>query len=133
MKQIDSLRATTTANIAAINAEMDAKVGEAQLQETIAQNQKLSGDLTTALGNFQATTPAQAQVAADLSAATADGKLTAEELSRLSGQLKTLGGSFNTTIQGNTQLVDKLLAEVESLAAKQKAQDARIEGLKNRR
>lgn len=44
-----------------------------------------------------------------------------------------MGGSFNTTIQGNTQLVDKLIAAVEDLAAKQKAQEAKIDGLRNRR
>jgi hypothetical protein len=129
----DEMLVVANANIGAINAELEAKTGDAQIQETIAANQKLTGDLTKALGDFQATTPAQAQAAADLSTALADGKLTTEELARLSGQLATLGGSFNVTVQGNTRLVDNLIAAVDDLAAKQKAQEARIEGLKNRR
>lgn len=131
--QYDQMIVAANANISAINAELEAKSGDALLQEAIAANQKLTGDLTGALAEFQATTPAQAQAAADIALAVADGKLTTEELARLSGQLATMGGSFTSTVQGNTQLVDKLIAAVEDLAAKQKAQEARIEGLKNRR
>lgn len=133
MSEIDAVRATTTANIGAINAELEAKVGQAELELTVAQNQKLTSDLTKALEDFKATTPAQAQTAEELGAALADGVLTTAELAKLSGQLRTLGGTFQSTVDGNTQMVAKLISEVESLAAKQKAQDARIEGLKNRR
>jgi hypothetical protein len=131
--QYDEMIVVANANIAAINAELEAKSGDAMLQEAIAANQKLTGDLTKAMGEFQATTPAQAQAAADLSAALADGKLTSDELARLSGQLATMSSGFTATVQGNSQLVDKLIAAVNDLAEKQKAQEAKIADLRNRR
>jgi hypothetical protein len=132
-KKYDALVETTNANIGAINAELEAKTSDALLQEAIAANQKLTGDLSAALGDFQASTPAQAQAAADMAAAVADGKLTTEELARLSGQLSTMSSGFTSAVQGNTQLVDKLIAAVGDLAAKQKAQEAKIDGLRNQR
>lgn len=133
MQEIDTMRATTTANIGAINAELEAKVGQAEMEQTIAQNQKLTGDLTAALADFQASTPAQAQAAADMAAAVADGKLTAQELAALSGQIVTLGPAFSQAIEANTAQVTNLIALVNDLKAKQQANDAKIADLKNRR
>lgn len=133
MQEVDAVRATTTANIGAINAELEAKVGQAELEQTVAKNQQLTGDLAKALADFQATTPAQAQAAADMAAAIADGKLTAQELAALSGQIVTLGPAFSQAIEANTAQVTNLIALVNDLKAKQQANEQKIADLKNRR
>lgn len=131
MNEIDTVRATTTAQIGAINAELEAKVGKAQLDETLAANRQLAGDLTSALGNFQATTPAQAEAAAAVATAAADQKLSTQELSRLTGQLAVLGPDFAKAIEGNTATVDKLISAVKTLAAKQLDHERKVDGILN--
>jgi hypothetical protein len=129
--QISALQTTTQAELEAINAELEAANQGDSIKNLISQNQKITGDLTTAMTDVKATTPLQAQAAADITAALADGKLTAEEAKRLSGQLVTLHPALTEAMNGNVAQVDKLIALVKDVATKQKAQDAQIEGLRN--
>jgi hypothetical protein len=130
--QLDSTLATAEANVAAINAELETKVQGGAIEAAIEANRKMTGDLSAAMGAFQAATPLQAEAAAAISAAVADGKITAEESAVVARNLQQLLSGLTTQQQQQVGLTDSLLKAMQLFDGRLRDQKAVIQGLLNR-
>jgi hypothetical protein len=129
---LDSTLATAEANVAAINAELETKVQGGAIEAAIEANRKMTGDLSAAMGAFQAATPLQAEAAAAISAAVADGKITAEESAVVARNLQQLLSGLTTQQQQQVGLTDSLLKAMQLFDGRLRDQKAVIQGLLNR-
>jgi hypothetical protein len=128
---VDETLASAQAQMDAINAEFANKAAASELAATVEGNRQIVTNLSAALDDFKATTPAQAEAAAAIAAAVADGKLSTQELATLAGQVQALGPEFTAAIQAMGGTVDKLILAVQQLAAKQRDADKKVEGILN--
>lgn len=110
---LDGVLATAEANVAAINAELQTKVQSSQIDAAIESNRKITGDLTAALGSFQEMTPAQAEAAAAIAAALADGRVTAEESAAVARNLQTLLTGLTSAQTANAATLRAAYEEVK--------------------
>jgi hypothetical protein len=129
--ELDATLATAEANVAAINAELQTKTETSQINAAIESNRKITGDLTAALGSFQVMTPAQAEAAAAIAAALADGRVTAEESAAVARDLQTLLTGLTSAQTANAQTLQAAYNEVKRHEKAIREMEVKFQELRN--
>lgn len=121
-----------TTNIERINEQFNADESAARAKAATEQVKKGAEALQTFVSDFEALTPAQQQAEANIAAALADGKITADEMIAVTTDLKLLQGSLKTGQEGQRENIQSLIDLMGSLITANQQQAREIEGLKAR-
>lgn len=131
--EIDRVRAVAEAEMQAVNARLEQSAAQDAFNAVIEQNKALTGNLTAALDDYQAQTPVQQQAAAQIRAALADGKLTAEEIATTTGSLQVLLATSNSQQSQNNSFLLNVISLMQKFDGDLRKANAQIEALKSSR